>query len=225
MILKKHKNALLTIIQESGLDPMLFTAADGTIADESFLIIQLRNSPICFAVRPWDKFDDFGYRLSLFLPGFPLGGTNYTSHSETLYSSFKGWLDSIVKSYLDEASTPDLWQALQENLSEPVGQLESPLDLEPFSEIEKIQIKRSIDGLRLSIENKFNLQNKQLSTTNKLLQHLSDAVDKHSRFDWRGIAINVAATIATHLALNPEQSSQLFALFTAAFSNTINLLP
>jgi len=226
MILQKHKNALLTIIQESDLDPKLFVAEDSTLNKEKFFIIRLRNSPLLYAIRPYER--SFSYFESLgsrFVAGFPLEGSGISFGTQPLFDIFKSWLNNVVKPYLDELSTPDLWQALQDTRSEPIRQIESPLDLEPFSEKEKIQLKRSIDELRLSIENNFNLQKKELAATNKLLQHLSDAVDKHNKFDWRGIAINIAFTIATNLALNPEQSRQLFQLFKETFTNIIHLLP
>lgn len=225
MILKEHRNKLLTIIQESDFDPRLFASEYTTIAKKEFFIIQLRNSSIRFALQTCADFDTFEFYRSTFTPDFPFTGPYAYYDIEGVCLKFKEWLNTVVRPYLDELNAPDLWQALQDTLSEPISQIESPLDLEPFSEKEKIQLKLSIDKLRLSIQNSFNLQKKELATVNKLLQHLSDAVDKHNRFDWRGIAINVAVTIALHLALNQEQTKQLFQLFKDVLSNIIHLLP
>jgi hypothetical protein len=225
MILKEHKNRLLTIIQESGFDPGLFTTQPETIANEEFFAIHLRNSSIRFALRPYGDFNTFQFYQSTFTPGFYFTGPYGYYHPKDLYAKFENWLNTVVRPHLDELNAPDLWQALQDTLSVPTGQKQSPLDLEPFSEDEKVQLRVSIERLRLSISNNFNLQSKQLATVNKLLKHLSDALDKHSRFDWRGIAINVAVTIALHLALNPDQTKQLFQLFKDVFSNVIHLLP
>ena len=225
MILKKHKNTLLDTIRESGFDPRLFSPEDGVISKEKFFIIRLRESTLRFAVRPFAEFDMFQYYCSTFTPGFPLTGPYGYYDTKSLHIKFTEWLNSVVRPYLDESITPDLWQTLEDTYSEAKRKLGTPDDFKQFSEEEKLQLKRSIDGLRLSIENNFNLQEKELAATNKLLQHLSDAIDKHSKFDWRGIAINVAVTIAIHLALNPEQSRQLFQLFRDAFSNITYLLP
>ena len=144
---------------------------------------------------------------------------------EEMHLDFRKWLDGVVKPYQDELNTPDLWQMLEESSSHALPELETSGQFESFTDQEKDQIRSSINELRLSIEKNFSLQRKQLDTTNELLQYLCDAADKHNKFDWRGTAINVAVTIATHLALNPEQSRQLFELFQAAFSNIIHLLP
>lgn len=226
MILKKYKNSLLAAIKQFPLDPRLFSAEDGLIDTQNFFIIRLRNSPLLFAVQPWGiYFDKFGYRHSRFLQGHPLSALDYISNFEELHVMFEQWLHSVVIPYLDEINIPDSWQTLEDSFSYTTRRLETPDEFEPFSDEEKIQLKLSIDELRLSIEKNFNLQKKELDTTNKLLQHLCDAVDKHNRLDWRGIAISVAFTIAANLALDPEQTRQLFQLFKDAFTNIIHLLP
>ena len=226
MILKKHKNALLAVIKESPLDPTLFTAEDATIGDEEFFIIQLRNSPIRFAARPsYRGFDSFFYHSSIFSPTFPLSQLASAGNPQRLFDEFEEWLNNVVKPYLDEVITPDLWQILEDTHSEARREVGAPDDFKPFSEEEKFQLKRSIDELQLSIENNFNLNKKELGAIKKRLQYLSDAIDKHNRFDWKGIAISTAIAISVTLALNPEQTRQLFQLFKEAFSNLIYLLP
>ena len=231
MILKKYKNELLTIIRESVHDPALFTAADETIAKEKYFVIRLRNSPIRFALQVSSDFSKFKICHSTFSPGFPLTYPHsaYSAFGyfdiKDVYTKFKAWLDTAVKLYLEEIDTPDLWQTLEDSFSYTTRELETSDEFEPFSNEEKIQLKRSIDELRRLIETNFEVQKKELAATNKLLDHLSDAVDEHNKFDWRGIAISVALTIAVHLVLNPEQTRQLFQLFKDAFSSITLLLP
>jgi hypothetical protein len=225
MILKKHKNTLLTIIQESGLDPTRFSAEDGTIDREKFLIIQLRNSPLRFAVRPSDTFDTFLYRCSNFLPGLPLGNRLYSHNPQNLYVTFKEWLNSVVTPYLDEASTPDFWRLMKDTYSDTIREQQTPDYFEPFSEEEKNQLRLSIGEFRLSIVNNFNPHKEELDAINNRLKHLSDALDKHNKFDWKGIAIHTVISIAITLALNPEQTNHLFQLFKSVFSHIIYLLP
>ena len=87
--------------------------------------------------------------------------------------------------------SPDLWQTIEAIHSDATPAIGPASDFDPFTKEEKSKLKRSIDELRLSIENQFNLQKKDLATINNLLEHLSDAVDKHNRFDWKGIAIKI----------------------------------
>ena len=70
----------------------------------------------------------------------------------------------------------------------------------------------------------FDPNKEELESINARLEYLSDAMDKHNRFDWKGIAINTVIAITVALSLNPEQASQLFQLFRQVFSNLIYLL-
>jgi hypothetical protein len=75
------------------------------------------------------------------------------------------------------------------------------------------------------IVNNFNPNKEELELINARLKYLSDAVDKHNKFDWKGIAINTVIAIIIALSLSPEQGNQLFHLFRQVFSNLIYLLP
>lgn len=225
MILTKHKNQLLAIIQESGLDPALFASTTRTINKHKFFSIQLRDSRLHFAVRPADSFKTFEWYSSEFSPDFPLVGPyrNYTLSN--LLTRFELWLNNDVKPYLDEAITPDLWQILQNTRSEATRQAEAPDYLESFSKEEKIQLRLSINEFRLLIVKQFNPPDKELQAIDDRLKHLSDAVAKHNKFDWRGIAVSTVISIATTLALSPEAQHQLIELFKSVFSHIIYLLP
>jgi len=226
MILKKHKNTLRAIIQEFGLDPTLFSAQDGTIDKEKWFIIQLRNTLIRFAVRPYSTyFDWFEYRFSYYLQNFPLGSSSGAHNIQQLSDSFKAWLNDVVKPYLDEVIAPDLWQILENNRSEATREAETPDYSESFSEEEKIQLRLSINEFQLLIVKEFNPPKKELKAINNRLKHLSDAMDKHNKFDWKGIAISTVISIAVTLALNPEGTHQLIQLFKSVFSHIIYLLP
>ena len=224
-MLTKHKNALLTVIKKSAFDPKLFGSEIGTIDGKDFFIIRLLNSPLQFAVRPRGEFKSFYYHRSLFTPGFPLGIEQLSISPEDLVDTFEDWLDSTVKPYLDDVSTPDLWQILEDTWAETISEIDTTDYLEPFSEEEKTQLRLSINEFRLLIVNNFNPNKEELAAINDRLEYLSDSMDKHNKFDWKGIAIYTVITIIVTLALNPEQSQQLFQLFKQVFSNIIYLLP
>jgi len=230
MILKKYKNQLLTVIQESGLDPNLFTAEDGDIENIDinfeFFIIGLRDSTIRFAVRPWHgSFVEFGYCYSYFREGFPISETLYASNIELLTTKFKMWLNSIVTPYLDDVGTPDFWQMLEETRSHTKYEAGTTEDFDSFSDEEKIRIRLSLNEFRLLIVKNFNPNQEELKAVDARLNYLSDAIDKHNKFDWKGIAINTVIAITISLSLGPEQGRQLFDLFKQIFSNVLYLLP
>jgi len=226
LLLKKNKNELLKIIQESGLDPNLFIAEDKVVGGIKHFTITLRDSSIFFAVQPYaSSFEDFRYSHSLFSPNFPTSGSYFAPDLGHLADEFKKWLDNVVKAYLDEISAPDLWQMLEETRSRTKDELGTPKEFEPFSDEEKIRVRLSIDDFKLLIVKNFNPNKGELKSIDTRLKYLSDAVDKHNKFDWKGIAISTVMSIIIALSLNPEQGNQLFQLFKQVFSNVLYLLP
>lgn len=226
MILKKYKNNLLTIIQESGLDPNLFTAEDGTIDKADYFIISLRDSQIRFAVKPYaGNFDRFVCCCSVFRANFPIGEAHASPDIDNLTGRFNAWLNGVVKPYLDNVSTPDLWHMLEETRSRTKYELGTPEDFESFSDEEKTQIRLSLNDFHLLIVENFNPNQEELKSVDARLEYLSDAIDKHNKFDWKGIAIATVINITIALSLNPEQGIQLFQLFKQLFSNVLYLLP
>jgi len=226
LLLKKDKNNLLAIIQESGLDPNLFIAKDKAVADDPYFTIALRDSPILFAVRAdKDSFEHFWYVRSRFLLNFPKEGPSFVVSWENLTTSFKYWLNNVVKAYLDEISAPDLWQILEETRSHTKDELGTPKDFESFSAEEKTQIRLSLDDFRLLIVKEFSPNKEELKSIDTRLKYLSGALDKRNKFDWKGIAINTVIAIAIALTLSPEQGHHLFQLFKQVFSSIIYLLP
>lgn len=226
MILRKHKNHLLKLIQEYGLETSLFTAEDGSIDEDTYFIMSLRDSPVRFAVKPYlGSLDSFYYRSSQFRADFPMSPSDLYADEDRLTRLFKSWLGDVVQPYLDNVNTPDLWQILEETRSRTKSELGTPEDFDSFSDEEKIQIRLSLSEFRLLITQNFNPNQEELKTVDARLQYLSDAIDKHNKFDWKGIAISTVISITIALSLNPEQGNQLFQLFKQIFSNILYLLP
>ncbi len=227
MILKKYKNNLLTIIQESGLDPNLFTAENETIDKREFFKISLRDSPLHFLVRPYGgSFNQFFLSQSMFCAGFATSDEYHALEFKSLAAYFKHWLDDVVKNYLDEVFSPDLWQILEEKTgSHTKYEAGATEDFDSFSDEDKIGIRLSLKEFRLLIVKNFNPNQEELKVVDARLNYLSDAMDKHNKFDWKGIAINTAIAITVALSLGPEQGRQLLDLFKQVFSNVLYLLP
>ncbi|GAH41984.1 unnamed protein product [marine sediment metagenome] len=226
MILKKYKNQLLTIIQEHRFETSLFTAENGPIGDDNYFIMGLRDSPLRFAVKPYQgSLDSFLYRSSEFRADFPMSSSDHYADEGMLTTYFKSWLDDVVQPYLDNVNTPDLWHILEETRSRTKSELGTPEDFGPFSDEEKTHIRLSLNEFRLLITQNFNPNQEELKTVDARLQYLSDAIDKHNKFDWKGIAISTVISITIALSLNPEQGNQLFQLFKQIFSNILYLLP
>jgi hypothetical protein len=71
----------------------------------------------------------------------------------------------------------------------------------------------------------FKPNKEELEVVDARLKYLSDAMEKHNKFDWKGIAINTVIAITIALSLNPEQGNKLFQLFKQVFAAVIYLLP
>jgi hypothetical protein len=227
MILKKQKNFLLGLVQECGLDPSLFTAEDDvTIGGKDYFVVSVRDSPIVFAVRPCSgKFEESLYRCSQFREGFPLTGETYSGDwQETLANGFKEWLAGVVRPYLDDAATPDMWELLKESGSQARMATGTPEEFGHFTDEEKQRIRLSINEFRLVIINDFGPTKDQIKAIDDRLKYLSEALDKHNRFDWKGIAIQTTIAIIVALSLDTDQGAKLFHLFTRIFSNVLYLL-
>lgn len=226
-ILRKQKNYLLQLIQESGLDPSLFSAEDDvSIGDAKYFIVSVRDSPLCFAVRPYkNSFVESMHRCSQFLDGFPLSVEVYDSHWVTdLSERFKGWLTQVVVPYLDDVATPDLWELLKGTSSQARTAVGAPEEFGHFTDEEKLRIRMSINEFRLVVVNDFGPTKDQLKAIDDRLKYLSEALDQHNRFDWKGIAINTAIAIGIALSLNTEQGARLLQLFKQVFSGVLYLL-
>lgn len=226
MILTKYKNKLLAITQESGLEPNLFIAKEKVINNEKYFTISLRDSNILFAIQPcFNNFTKFFHQHSQFCSNFEMTGRLFSEDFNHLANTFNSWLKEVVKPYLDDVNTPDLWLILEENRSRTKDKTATPEDFESFSDEEKLQIRLSLNDFRLLVVKNFKPNKEELHTIDARLKYLSDAMDKHNKFDWKGIAINTAIAIGIALSLNPEQGSKLLHLFTQVFSHIIYLLP
>ncbi len=226
MLLKKHKNSLLSIIQEAGLDSNLFTGIDGKIPGDAseYFIVALRDSPIRFAVTTASSFDRPIYSHSRFANGFPLTPA-YSTDWDSLHSLFRNWLDDVVKPYLDEISSPDLWQLLGKSRQKAKNEVDTIDPMGFFSREEKVSIRLSISDFRSLVVKNFKPNNAELKSIDARLTYLSEALDKHNKFDWRGIAINTVITIGIALSLSPEQGNHLLQLFKQVFSHFLYLPP
>ena len=227
MILKKQKNFLLGLIQECGLDPSLFTAKDDvTIDGKDYFVVSVRDSPVRFAVRPYPtSFEESLYRCSQFRDGFLLTSEAYSAGWQgTLANGFKEWLPGVVRPYLDDAATPDMWELLKESGSQTRMATGTPEEFGHFTDEERLRIRLSINEFRLVIINDFGPTKDQIKALDDRLKYLAEALDKHNRFDWKGIAINTAIAIGIALSLDAEQGARLLQLFRQVFSGVLYLL-
>lgn len=228
ILLTSHKNHLLYTIQELGFNPRMFEGEEKTISQQRYFVIKLCNSPHRFAVRsPSNSYDRFLYRHTKFTKSAEL--TSYEASADgyntELTEAFKKWLEQVVRRYLDESKAPNLWETLKitESLIQP--SVPDTTEFASFSEDEIVQIKFGLNEFRLLIIKKHNPTPDDLKVIDNRLQYLSEALDKHNKFDWKSIAVTTVITISIALSLDTQQGMELFDLFKQVFSTMLYLLP
>lgn len=211
------------------LEDIEYTRSGGTSTqkrvEKECFVIRLNDSPILFGIYQIGSFNYFCYNNSLFVPNFPLLKSFTEKPIVDLPIVFSNWLNDVVKPYLEELNTPDLWKMFFETRTSTKMQLASIFDFQPFSEEEKIPIRFSLNEFRILVTRNFNPNQDELKIIKDRLDYLSYALDKHNKFDWKGIAINTAISIGIALSLSPKRGRILLQLFAQIFSNILHLLP
>lgn len=236
MVSTKVKNQTFLIIKNSGLDPSIFSVKDETFTerktiiqniagrnvrgtkdeDKIWFVVRLFYSPLLFKISQESSFDMFDYQCTDYNPAYSLTDISY-SRVDDLSHIFTNWINTVVKPYLEDSKIPNLWGILVENPSQTINQSIEVQETKLFSEEEKIRVKLSINEFRLLIKQDFNPNQEQFKVINDRLEYLTNALDKHNKFDWKGIAIQTVISIGIALSLSPEKGQQLLMLFKHVF--------
>jgi hypothetical protein len=170
-MLKEHKNGLLQLIQECGLDANLFYSEDdsknknsswldvfaeifnGPRQREITFRVVLKDTPLMFVVRRGaESFDQLSFMCSQFKPGFPLGGMKKDVSVQRVRSAFKEWLNAVVKRYLNDNALPDLWSQLdsyQSFFGASTNSASVAQESESFTTEEKQTVRKSLSKFAL----------------------------------------------------------------------------
>lgn len=229
-MLKRQKNRLLEIIREAGLEPHDFTAgsdADDGSPEESF-VIRLKNSPVSFTAYPSEgDYDYYNICHTLLAPGFPESpvkpDNGFIMPFGQVEREFREWLDRVVEGYKEEERLPDLW--VEVGASPPILQIYREREWNgQFSELEKAEIRSSLDRFRVLLVDEFSPSRAQLEIIDQRLRYVAAALDRLNKFDWLGVAISTLMTIAVALSLDTSKGQQLFEFFRTALSGIAKLL-
>lgn len=228
-MLKKHKNGFIDIINKAGLDQSLFTAKEeNTEEGHSKFTLLLNRSPLMFEVTVSDgSLFNFYYRISRLNPHYTMTSV-YTNNGagysiEDIYNAFAQWINKVVKIYLDDLLEPDLWNHIQQSVSNNDGSNEFD-DKAPFTENEKAQIKLSISEFRALVITNIELSDDEKSILDDRLNYLKTGIDRLNKFDWKGLALQTLISISIALSFDSEKSRLLIDLFKKVFSSVVHLL-
>ena len=228
-MLKEHKNHWLNLIKKR-IDPSRFYVSN--IGDNEFRI-NYENSPLIFIIKQAQStFDYFNVRYTQFRPKFPFRyiGSNYkfprrmeSLKVEDVDRRLNDWI-SVVKRYILEETTPDLWAQFGNfsdftNTSRIIDE-----DYKPFTENQRRLLKEGLNKFNKLIVENYKPTEDQLDFISQRLGYLKEAVDRLNRFDWKSLAFSIVTSIAVNLTVDTEGGRMLFKLFQQALDSVLKLL-
>ena len=219
-MLKKYKNRLFDSIRDSGIGNNFEIRLQEI---DHYTELSLTNSELKLLIfNPADSFDLFYYRFSRFAPNYPLsdfapGPDSYTDFA-TIHGVVVTWIDTVVKRYVEEQNEIDMWQEINNgNKTLNIETIDFG-DKNQFSFDEKSQITLALNDLKLLIENKFDLNEKEMGIVNGRLNYLMESKERLNKFDWKSLLINTIINIAIALSFDTQKGQELFLLFKNAFA-------
>jgi len=218
-LLQSQKNKVAGLVTAAGLAPSAFqwlTNASGSFVAVSRL--EHKESGFYYEFAYFTNQYEGVQPMALYSPGedsrevqHELG--EWDEHAEHVVN----WLINLRR----ELQAPDMWSA-----AETLGSISAEMDRnEPFSESERRDIATQLQMLGEQVRRTYQLTASQAAMLERRLTYLERATARLGRFDWRGLAISMALTIAWDLGFNPAQRRELFEIFTTALGNVLQLLP
>lgn len=223
-LMRSQKNEILELIKTTALDPYNFswTKVDSRLSVESrnsLLVSKIRynNSPYYFI---FDLLDNQHY--SYYSPGEDkLHENEYPGGWDLQLKNVKKWLAYLER----ELSQPDLWEDLEKHRISYDEKIASDSGNEPFTVAQVEQLAEGIENIRSYLFNEFKDLSEAKNLINHKLDYLVEASKRQGRVDWFHTCIGVFVSIATALAMSPEQSKHIWTLLKNAVSGILRLVP
>lgn len=195
------------------------------IEEDNVLIIAYKKSPFKFYVRhKSDDFDLFDCRHVKYSPGFPL--IDYTPKWEAfqkIKEYLESWLQNTIPKLLEDEAEPDLWEEFKKvNTSFNFDEIDFE-SREFFSYDEKVQIKLSLNDLKLLIHKNITTSEAEQKLVDERLDYLIEASNRLNKFDWKSLVVSSIISICIALTLDTEKGKMIFELLKKVFT-TISLI-
>lgn len=220
ILLKSQKNEILELIKEVGLDPFNF---EWSVVSSS-MTHELQVSRIDYVVSGFFYTFDIhkGNHYAIYSPGKEmLLGKQYPGSWEYQRQYVRNWLSYLRR----EIDQPNLWAEILKYQLPPGSELGPDISNEPFAAYQVEKILSGLNQVRAYLEEQGLASEEQKRFVNERLNYLADAAKRQGRKDWIYTCIGVLVTIATALALAPEQAKTLWYLIRDAIAGIIQFLP
>ncbi|MFC1693675.1 hypothetical protein ACFL1R_09240 [Candidatus Latescibacterota bacterium] len=218
-LLKTQKNKVLNILQEQNLplSDFKWKHSPYSITNDNCLILNYKDGKFYFDFCIYKNKSDFcryspaETRYTLDIP---------TTSWGVMLANVTKWAYCLKR----EIEAPDLWEEFEKYRTSfslvPSGEIVN--ENIPYHEAERII--EAIHSLESEIAKKFELDEQQIKFVNSKLEYLEGAVKRLGRLDWVSICMATFMSIASHLALNPEEAVKLGNLFKTYFEPFFQLL-
>jgi hypothetical protein len=208
-LLKSQKNEILVLIKQADLDPMEFDWEEReetetySLGEVTHHFHRLIHKPSGYAALFGENF--LSYSPGEQRPQQTENKLNWVGKREAVHH----WLMYLKR----EIDAPDLWASLAQGRellgAEPVGAVNTP-----FTADEQVQIKKTIEEIRVYITSTYSLASEPLAKVNRKLDYLIDASTRIGRIDWKNIFVGALLSLALQ-QLSPSGPG-LRELFAAA---------
>jgi hypothetical protein len=150
-MLKKHKNKIfesLTLSKVITLDQVIGTTHIEN--GEEIFVIEIKNTPLHFVISNAESgFITFYYIQTEFRPQYPESDWLRADGIEGLCLALNNWINYVVKEYMEDQNTPDLWELFEKYNFYFSSKNFSKEDFQFFSQQEKDQVIASVDQFKL----------------------------------------------------------------------------
>jgi hypothetical protein len=223
-LLRSQRNSVLDLVKGSELDPFNFSwlEAPSRYARNAAGVTE-EVSRLCYNDTEFYFQFDFknGMHYAIFSPGQDaLFAEHYPGNWENQFNCVEKWLTYLKR----EIHQPDLWSELAKYQLPPGEQIGKEIENEPFTAQQVDQIAESLKKIREYLETEFHLDVQQRALVNEKLDYLMEASKRQGRKDWLHTSVGVIFTLATGLALAPEQTKALWGILKVALSGVVQLL-
>jgi hypothetical protein len=220
---QRQLNDILSLIQQSELDPSEFEWADVESIEHQGVIVghRARFGHECrisvLTHRPSKYFCKFGLAYITFSPGAQ-HRVEFHEHLdvwEVKLQFTRQWLAELRK----EVEAPDLWADIGQEKVLSTAASSTDLDNRLFTAAEQSLIAAKLDEIKGYILEEQHFNAEQAEFVQREFADLKESSRRFGRKDWLRVLLGVLISQVINLALTPEKAKGLFALAGTAFQS------
>lgn len=197
---KKYRNALLSLIRESKLDPQGFKPIEETIGGYDAFRLRIAEGALYFLMRTRFHEDvrSFDCQFSNYVrsqpkPIYSSPGSQWYNSFRRIEEEFRAWLDTSVRKYFDDVAEeaedrvlPDLWAELASASGSPVDSL--VIENTVFSLDEQARIAETLNKFKKEVLDREILSENQTMLLHGQIEYLVESSKRLGRKDWLAAA-------------------------------------